>query len=259
MGPVTAISYGIAIRDLKMARMAIVVEVASLMLCILIGVITAGFFLLTPAADDWPVPEMTSRGTMENFFAGIPIAFFSGLGVAVGLLDSQTNSLVGVAISASLLPPAVNCGMLLVIHLQEEYDSPTEVWRRYGVISLGLTVMNIGVIIVAALFMFRLKEVSFVLSWHRLASVQMPSLTIVQMLLVRRQILFDLNRFFPSKRVYFGQIWEWRGRFTQTSQLSRLFKKARQIRRSNHESCVSFQGAVRWRGFGHPLSSRLGT
>ena len=166
MGPVTAISYGIAIKDLKMARMAIVCEVASLMLCILIGVVVASIFLLTPAADDWPVPEMTSRGTMENFYAGIPIAFFSGLGVAVGLLDSQTNSLVGVAISASLLPPAVNCGMLLVIHIRDEYDSPTETWREYGVISLLLTVMNIAVIIFAALIMFRLKEVSLVLSWH---------------------------------------------------------------------------------------------
>lgn len=159
MGPVTAISYGIAIKDLKMARMAIVCEVASLMLCILIGVVVASIFLLTPAADDWPVPEMTSRGTMENFYAGIPIAFFSGLGVAVGLLDSQTNSLVGVAISASLLPPAVNCGMLLVIHIRDEYDSPTETWREYGVISLLLTVMNIAVIIFAALIMFRLKEI----------------------------------------------------------------------------------------------------
>ena len=37
---------------------------------------------------------------------GIPIAFFSGLGVALSVIDEQTSSLVGVAISASLLPPA---------------------------------------------------------------------------------------------------------------------------------------------------------
>lgn len=50
---------------------------------------------------------------MQNFYVGIPVAFFSGLGVAVSLLDDQTNSLVGVAISASLLPPAVNSGIVL--------------------------------------------------------------------------------------------------------------------------------------------------
>ena len=57
-------------------------------------------------AEDWPTQEMLSRGTRTTFLAGIPITFFSGLGVAVSVLDDQTSSLVGVAISASLLPPA---------------------------------------------------------------------------------------------------------------------------------------------------------
>ena len=35
------------------------------------------------------------------------------MGVALSILGNNTSSLVGVAISASLLPPAVNCGMLL--------------------------------------------------------------------------------------------------------------------------------------------------
>jgi Domain of unknown function (DUF389) len=52
------------------------------------------------------IDEMYSRSTMTAFWVGFPVAFFSGLGVAVSLLDEQTNSLVGVAISASLLPPA---------------------------------------------------------------------------------------------------------------------------------------------------------
>ena len=41
------------------------------------------------------------------------IAFFSGLGVALSVIDDQTSSLVGVAISASLLPPAGKILMLL--------------------------------------------------------------------------------------------------------------------------------------------------
>ena len=57
-------------------------------------------------AEDWPTQEMLSRGTRATFLAGFPIAFFSGLGVALSVLDDQTSSLVGVAISASLLPPA---------------------------------------------------------------------------------------------------------------------------------------------------------
>jgi len=57
---------------------------------------------------------MRVRGTTQNFYVALPIAFFSGLGVAVSLLDEQTSSLVGVAISASLLPPAVNAGILWI-------------------------------------------------------------------------------------------------------------------------------------------------
>ena len=172
MGPVTAVAYGIAISDYKMVRMAVVTEVSSIIICIFTGIIVAGVFLLTPVSEidptdqdedgyPWPGSEMKSRGTMTNFYAGIPIAFFSGLGVAVGLLDSQTNSLVGVAISASLLPPAVNAGMLWIIHTQDKYDHENFFWRQYGTVSLALTVMNIAVIIVASMFMFRLKEVSF--------------------------------------------------------------------------------------------------
>ena len=41
------------------------------------------------------------------------------MGVALSVLDDQTSSLVGVAISASLLPPAVNCGMLFIVSAVE--------------------------------------------------------------------------------------------------------------------------------------------
>jgi len=155
MGPVTAIAYGMSIGDWKMVRIAFSTELLSLMVCIVIGIQIAvcmePFF-----ADEWPSEEMKSRGTWKTFFAGIPIAFFSGLGVAVGLLDSQTNSLVGVAISASLLPPAVNMGMLFTFIL---YDpEKNHIWWVPAKMSLFLTLMNIGVIIVASMIMFRLKE-----------------------------------------------------------------------------------------------------
>ena len=39
------------------------------------------------------------------------IALVSGVGVAISVCNRNVNSLVGVAISASLLPPAVNCGI----------------------------------------------------------------------------------------------------------------------------------------------------
>jgi len=156
MGPVTAIAYGISIGDFKMVRMGLVTEVVSLIICIVIGLIFGASMIQFKIAEFWPGTEMTSRGTWTNFYVGIPVAFFSGLGVAVGLLDSQTNSLVGVAISASLLPPAVNAGMLWIIGLREDAEDMGHV--QMGVISLSLTIINIIFIIIASMLMFRLKE-----------------------------------------------------------------------------------------------------
>ncbi len=127
-------------------------------------------------AERWPNSEQVGRCTWENFFVGLPVAFFSGLGVAVGLLDDQTNSLVGVAISASLLPPAVNAGMMWVAYgyfdrnrdegsftgnYDDEYINSIsrEDFRKGGMVSLLLTLANIVLVIIASMIMFRLKEV----------------------------------------------------------------------------------------------------
>lgn len=70
---------------------------------------------------------MNGRATRVTFLTGFPIAFFSGIGVALSVLDDSTSSLVGVAISASLLPPAGKnvhlslCPALLVIPCDTSY------------------------------------------------------------------------------------------------------------------------------------------
>ncbi|CAJ1965715.1 unnamed protein product [Cylindrotheca closterium] len=52
-------------------------------------------------ADEWPTPEMGSRGDVSGLITGIAIAIPSGMGVALSILGNNTASLVGVAISAS--------------------------------------------------------------------------------------------------------------------------------------------------------------
>lgn len=225
MGPVTAIAYGITIGDFKLVRMGVVTEVVSLLVCVIIGLVLAGIFLAIGAADEWPTDEwptdeMTNRGTLGNFYAGIPIAFFSGLGVAVGLLDSQTNSLVGVAISASLLPPAVNSGMLLVVHFSED----GQFWDE-AMWSLLLTVMNIVVIIVASMLMFRLKEVRRISCFFSYTSY----IYLYALFYLMFQTIIAPNRRFRSKRVSFGRILEWRGKYTIMLQSFQNSKKRLRI------------------------------
>lgn len=52
--------------------------------------------------------EMIERCEIHSLIVGICIAIPSGAAVAISILGENIGSLVGVAISASLLPPAVN-------------------------------------------------------------------------------------------------------------------------------------------------------
>jgi len=55
--------------------------------------------------------EILSRGRWSILIGGFAIATASGAGVALSCTNGGISALVGVAISASLLPPIVNCGM----------------------------------------------------------------------------------------------------------------------------------------------------
>ncbi len=162
MGPVMGMAYGASILDLKLFNMAFRTELFSLFACIGVGAIVSGCMIpFYELPEEWPTDEMKSRANMANFFIGIPIAFASGLGVAVSVLDEQTSSLVGVAISASLLPPAINAGMLWTTYFFFDEDAnQVHEFGIEGLISLGLTLINILMIILSSMLMFRLKEVS---------------------------------------------------------------------------------------------------
>ena len=89
-------------------------EVVGLLFCIIIGLAVAGVCITESDSQNWPNAEMESRGIPHNLISGLAIAIPSGIGVATSLTDvkGSTAGLIGVAISAALLPPAVNCGLL---------------------------------------------------------------------------------------------------------------------------------------------------
>jgi uncharacterized hydrophobic protein (TIGR00271 family) len=187
MGPVVGLAYGTTICDWKLVLRSLKVEIISLLFCILVGFTIGVVTGPTDLSNDWPTAEMASRASMTNFYVALPIAFFSGLGVAVSLLDDQTSSLVGVAISASLLPPAVNAGILWIAYIFAENGfiesniGPTPMlpkaeelgaqsfgeneelnrkdYREMGATSLLLTLANIVLIWLSSILMFRVKEV----------------------------------------------------------------------------------------------------
>lgn len=79
MGPVAAIAYGSTIFDRKLIRIAWTTELASLVFCILVGVVVGAITGATGLSEDWLTPEMVTRCTMSNFYVGIPVSSASAL------------------------------------------------------------------------------------------------------------------------------------------------------------------------------------
>lgn len=189
MGPILAITFGTMIENKELVHMGLVNEVVSLLICIIVGFVIAWIFILCDAHNEWiwPTNEMGGRGTSVGILTGIAIATPSGVGVALSILSNNTSSLVGVAISASLLPPAVNAGMMwayaiFCVFSDNHVDymdgknyiglltnetgarinaiptDPREIsWA--GLVSLLLTLLNIAIILVTACAMFYAKSV----------------------------------------------------------------------------------------------------
>ncbi len=189
MGPILAITFGAMIEKGHLVKMGIINECISLFLCVLVGFVFAWILIACGAHNEWawPTNEMGGRGTLTGILTGIAIATPSGIGVALSILSNNTSSLVGVAISASLLPPAVNAGMMWAyaifiattgdsvekpgwMHEKNFIGSPTNATSSYvpqdpgkismaGFVSLLLTLLNIALILVTACAMFWCKSV----------------------------------------------------------------------------------------------------
>ena len=83
------------------------------------------------------------------------------MGVALSILGENTSSLVGVAISASLLPPAVNAGICwahaVLVRTGVVVTESDEDFATIGGISFALTVVNIVCIWIFGMLMFKIK------------------------------------------------------------------------------------------------------
>ncbi|KAK3090776.1 hypothetical protein FSP39_014526 [Pinctada imbricata] len=126
------------------------------------------------SGDVWPSDEMKSRGMLRGLWVGVLIALPSGAGVALSVLGGNAGSLVGVAISASLLPPAVNAvttefvykGTLNCAAFENNDYEPIHSCNMsvetaiLGVISLALTLLNISCIIIMGIIVLKIKEVA---------------------------------------------------------------------------------------------------
>ena len=111
MMPILAATFGTIIKDHKLQFWGLWNEIIGIILCIVVGYFFGIIVCITDYIFEIKIEltdEMLSRGTWRSVFVGILIALPSGAAQSIALLRENFGSLVGVAISASLLPPAVN-------------------------------------------------------------------------------------------------------------------------------------------------------
>lgn len=116
MGPILAATFGAVIKDHKLQYWGLRNEIVGIFMCIfvgfLFGLITCGLNYFFPTDPTKTVTgltqEMITRTDLHSVIVGIFIALPSGAAVAIAVIGENFGSLVGVAISASLLPPTVN-------------------------------------------------------------------------------------------------------------------------------------------------------
>ena len=74
MGPVMGITFGSRVLDWKLARESAAVELGALAIAVLTGAVVGFAAAFSQYADDWPTPEMESRGDVSGLITGIAIA-----------------------------------------------------------------------------------------------------------------------------------------------------------------------------------------
>ncbi|XP_016659837.1 uncharacterized protein LOC100569357 isoform X1 [Acyrthosiphon pisum] len=174
MGPVNAATFGTMIKNKKLRNMGIINEMIGLIICVLIGF---GYGLIASYFDhrdssQWITNEMAFMTDIGSLWVSIVLAFLVGIAVPIALLGNNTFSLVGVAISTSLLPPSVNAGLLWAFSVRSiNQDSLNTLNLHYssirsidfaikGAMSMCVTFINIICIFACGIVILKIKAVA---------------------------------------------------------------------------------------------------
>ncbi|MFW9908662.1 MAG: TIGR00341 family protein [Candidatus Thorarchaeota archaeon] len=171
MGPMLGVALGYVVGDRSLFIKGTKNELIALGLSFAVGAVmgllmpilypfSPGFMNVVESqwnAAPMVLTEVTRRGTIFTAL-DIGIAIFSGAAIAISVTRGDMSSLVGVAISAALMPPAVNVGMMITLGaITGSVDG-----IAIGGGSLLLLGMNIILIDVAAVIMFRIKKLGII-------------------------------------------------------------------------------------------------
>lgn len=153
LGPIICTSYGIIMGESKMWKQAARTQAIGLSLALMVGAIL-GFILVSDAAaaNFSLTQEMESRTGVGLLDIGIAVG--GGLAAGVVTTERAQASIIGIAVAASLMPPAANVGILFRLGLYDEMAG-----------CFLLLLINLAAIHAATLLVFRLRGVRPTALW----------------------------------------------------------------------------------------------
>ncbi|POM61958.1 Hypothetical protein PHPALM_3968 [Phytophthora palmivora] len=167
MGPILGCAFGFALRDKNLFINGMLNELFALTITFLLGIMIGAFLSPYAVALNWPTAQMRERGQAIQLLFGAIVAALSGTGVALAESNANISSVVGVAIAAALLPPTVNCGICFSYVMIGQYfvtddvigEEQKLVFYEIAVGSLMLLWINVVLIYVTAVLVFKIKKV----------------------------------------------------------------------------------------------------
>lgn len=160
MGPILGMTMGYRVMDWPLFKTGFINEFKMAVTAYFIGCIFG--FLLGDVGNTykWPNSAMMPEGQAFNLIISIIVSAAAGMVLGVSMTTPGGNSLVGTAISAGLLPPLVNAGMLMAYSTFYQ-DKVGQVYDFYemGMYAIFFYLTHVLTIIIVANLIFYLKDI----------------------------------------------------------------------------------------------------
>jgi uncharacterized hydrophobic protein (TIGR00271 family) len=159
MGPILGMTFGYRIADWPLFKIGFINEVKMAFTAFLVGII--GGFILGDVGKTykWPNSAMMPEGQAFNMVISIVVSAAAGTVLGVSLTSTGGNALVGTAISAGLLPPLVNAGMMISYAMTYAPKETKSMFYSTGSYALTFYTTHVFTIVVFANFVFWLKDI----------------------------------------------------------------------------------------------------
>lgn len=163
LNPILGLTYGTIIKDKTLCISSAKTLSISILLIYICGIIIAVAFFRYSDYYEWPTEEMEKRGKYNSLiiglFIGLFIAIASGVGAGISISSGGINSLVGVAIAASIHQPLINSAICFAFGIFSGGNTLTK-FVKIGGVSLLLFMINVICIYCVGLVIFKLKGAS---------------------------------------------------------------------------------------------------